>query len=143
LNVAHSVILDNERAEGKFLHTGALAYDIDDRVPALQAADVIAWAARKRELLGGSLPEGFEPLLEALRPRPVPPHAHIPIPRDGLKMLADPIHRWICRRGSIPLLGEVIIPGKNAFTPGVGRGHEDPDPRYCIGFPGVARQVEE
>jgi len=112
LHAAHSVMVDNERITGGFRPTGALAFDTDDRVPALQGADVIAFASRKRELLDGALPEGFEPLHEVLSEQNITPHAHIPMPRDGLKMLADPIHEWILRRGSIPLLGEIVRPGR-------------------------------
>lgn len=59
LNIAHALIVNFEIALGGFRHTGELDSDTDDRVPALQAADVVAWASRKRELLG-ALPEGFE-----------------------------------------------------------------------------------
>ena len=64
LFAAHAVIVNNETLAGGFRHTGALAFSPDDSVPALQAADAIAWASRKREL-NGSLPVGFEPLNEA------------------------------------------------------------------------------
>jgi hypothetical protein len=52
----------------KIVRTGALAFDSDDNVSALQAADLIAWSAR-RSLSGDGLLNEFSPLKEVLRER--------------------------------------------------------------------------
>jgi len=106
LREAHSVIVTLEKRAGGFRHTGALGFDTDDRVPALQAADVISWASRKRQL--GGLTEGFEPLSEVLNQDRITAHAHIPLPKEGIKMLADPVNLWISMRGVVPNLSDVV-----------------------------------
>ena len=103
---AHAVIASVEKTPGEFCYTGTIAFDTDDRFPALQAADVIAWAARRKQI-HGSLSEEFEPLNEVLSQKK-PSHVNIPIHPRGIKMLADPINLWIARRGSIPTLADVI-----------------------------------
>jgi hypothetical protein len=97
-----------EKLAGGFRHTGALATDSDDDIPALQAADAISWASRKMKI-DGALPEGFETLSEVLREDFILPHVTIPIPRHGIKMLANPINNWISRNGSIPLLSDIVV----------------------------------
>lgn len=104
LNRAHEIIVNFEKALGGFRHTGALATDSDDRIPALQAADTIAWASRRIEL-SGKLPEGFEPLADLLQEDA---HVTIPLPRDGISLLAKPINNWIFRNGSIPTLADIV-----------------------------------
>ena len=107
LNDAHAVVVNLEVKAGGFRHTGPLAFDSVDDVPALQAADVITWASRKKQLFG-NLPEGFEPLDEVLREDSNRPHRTIEIPRAGIKMLADPINAWITRKGIAPSLNDII-----------------------------------
>lgn len=58
----HSVEPDN------FLGLGSLTFDKDDCVPALQAADVIAWAVRRRAT-GYEFNAGFEPIEATLNER--------------------------------------------------------------------------
>lgn len=106
LKEAHAVIVNIEKQSGR-PHTGRLEFRSDDAVPMLQAADAIAWAARRRQL-DGALREGFEPLNEALVEDRRPSHAHVRIPPHGIKMLADPINAWINRRGIVPSLADVI-----------------------------------
>jgi hypothetical protein len=65
LVAAHLAITNLERRNNDFRYTGALAFDTDDRVPALQAADVISWSARRRQI-DGNLRDEFAPLLEVL-----------------------------------------------------------------------------
>jgi hypothetical protein len=108
LNGAHKLIEDFERASGEFRHTGALATQSDDEVPPLQAADAIAWASRKMQLCG-ELPEGFEPLADAISENGSRPHVTIPIPRDGINMLATPIKNWILRHGTMPQLADIVV----------------------------------
>jgi hypothetical protein len=107
LNQAHEIIVRFEKAMGGFRHTGALGTESDDHVPALQAADAISWASRRMER-DGMLPEGFEPLGEVLIEDSRPPHITIPIPPDGIKMLADPINAWINKHGEIPKLTDIL-----------------------------------
>jgi hypothetical protein len=110
LKEAHTVVTNLEFKAGGFHHTGTLDFDTDDHVPALQAADAVAWASRKKELTG-MLPEGFEPLDELLREHPTSPptpHVTIRIPAEGIRMLATPINNWISKNGGIPKLGDVI-----------------------------------
>jgi Protein of unknown function (DUF3800) len=57
---AHAAILEWERTTKGTSYVGTLAFDTDDRVSPLQAADAIAWSARRQQL--GTLVEEFEPL---------------------------------------------------------------------------------
>ncbi len=106
LTEAHAVVVQTEK-NARYRYTGALAFDSDDRIAALQVADVIAWAARKRDLLG-YLPEGFEPLEEILQNERMPRHTHIPIPKAGIKLFSDPLNEWILNRGAMPTLAEAV-----------------------------------
>lgn len=105
LVTAHRLIVDFEKALGSFRHTGALAEDSDDRVPALQVADVVSWASRK-VLVEGQLPEGFEPLNEILDENRR--HATIPVDADDIKMLSMPINAWIAKYGKVPKLTDIM-----------------------------------
>jgi len=102
---AHALLLDRDR-ERKHHHTGAIAFDSDDNVPALQAADLIAWSARQRDLdrLSGDL----APLHDALQDKKGPSHAHIQIPAQGIRMFAEPINHWITTKGFMPTLRDFI-----------------------------------
>jgi hypothetical protein len=106
LLAAHSEVMRRERETRSFRYTAAMAFDTDDRVPALQAADVIAWSARRRETTG-TLSGEFEPLNE-LFSKDHPPHAHLRIPRDEIESFAAPINDWISRNGSLPSLAEIV-----------------------------------
>jgi hypothetical protein len=108
LNRAHDLIQKFERATGDFRHTGPLSTGTDEDIPALQAADAIAWASRKMQL-HGALPEGFEPLGDVLSEDGSRPHVTIPIPRDGIGMLATPVRNWISSKGSIPELADIVV----------------------------------
>jgi len=107
LRAAHAVVAAIEKRSDGFRPTAGIGFDTDDRIPALQAADVIAWASRRRHL-EGALPEEFVPLNEVLQERVAPTHGHLDLPMGGIKMLADPINRWIERKGSIPTLADII-----------------------------------
>jgi hypothetical protein len=54
----HAVLLASE--EQHPLNIGSLEFDSDDNVAALQAADVVAWAVRRK--IASALKSGFEPL---------------------------------------------------------------------------------
>jgi Protein of unknown function (DUF3800) len=124
LDAAHLVLVRNEIIKGGFRHIGALTFETDDHVPALQSADAIAWASRRRQL-DGALPEGFEPLNELLRDDADGLHAHIQMPREGIKFLADPINSWISRKGGIPRLVDIMRPPHRYEQPDVKSSHED------------------
>jgi hypothetical protein len=115
----HRVILGIEievaRLFGGFRHAGALAQDSDDRVQALQAADAVAWASRRRRLKG-ELPEGLEPLLEVIREEGRGPlHATVPVEFDDIKMLAKPINNWIAKFGKLPALSDILMRRVGSF----------------------------
>lgn len=54
---AHKVM--KEWQESTPLHVGTIAFDDDKDIPALQAADIIAWGVHRR-LAGGSFGKGFD-----------------------------------------------------------------------------------
>lgn len=108
---AHRIIEDFEIAmHGRSVHTGPMDSEPDDKIPALQAADVISWAVR-RVAVNKSLPEGFEPLADAIKDELIdgPHHVTVVIPRDGIHMLAKPINNWIKQRGSLPELRDIVV----------------------------------
>lgn len=109
LSEAHAVLINSEKRSGATRLTGALAFDSDDRVPALQAADIIAWASRKRQL-DGALCKELGPLNELLRSDVKRPHGHLPLPFGAIKMLAGPIRNWISENGKLPILEDIIRP---------------------------------
>jgi len=116
----HRVILGIEKGIAKefggYRHTGALGQDSDDRVPALQAADAIAWTSRRMELKG-ALPEGFEPLAEILREEGSHPlHVTIPVDLNAIKMLATPINKWIAKYGRLPSLADIFVGRVGSFA---------------------------
>lgn len=112
LSAAHSYLLELERRGGGFRHTGAMGFDTDDRVPALQAADVIAWSARRKAL--NQLNDEFAPLAIVLDENPpissrwTGVHSHIPIPREGVEKWAEPIRDWLANKGSPPSFEDLI-----------------------------------
>jgi hypothetical protein len=114
LVTAHSIVFDIEKQSRNMGRSpsgpgvGALGFDIDDNVPALQAADLIAWSARRREL--GKLEGVFQPLHEVLNDKKAPTHGHVPVSSNGMDMLAIPINNWITKRGLIPSLKDIIRP---------------------------------
>ena len=112
LEAAHALLVNLEKQRGGFRFTGSLAFGSDDLIPALQAADVIAWAARNKQLLG-ALPEGFEPLEDAIRDDDIDTrHLHLPISKDGIQMFSAPVNKWISRRGEVPSLDQIVIQSK-------------------------------
>ena len=99
LKDAHTWIVNSEKSKNQPRNTGAMAFDTDDRVSALQAADVIAWSARRREI-DGQLKDEFGPLTAVLAQEGR--HAHISIPLEGIEEWAKPIMNWIFRTGKVP-----------------------------------------
>ncbi len=105
LDDAHRAITKVER-ERSIVQTGSLTFQSDDTVPALQAADVIAWSARRRD--AGELTEEYEPLHEVLEISKRRPHMHIPLPTEAILMLAEPIYAWIFKHGSVPSFSDFL-----------------------------------
>ena len=109
LVASHKSIIDLQRVKGQAVFAGSLTFDTDDRIPALQAADVIAWAERRKEVDG--LKGEFEPLDKIITTvkhsldtndftsvSQMAMHAHIPLPKGGVEMFAKPItigSRWL------------------------------------------------
>jgi hypothetical protein len=60
----HAFIIDRWQPVN-FIHAGGLFFDNDKEFGVLQAADIIAWGAR-RKASGKHFPKGFEPILEIL-----------------------------------------------------------------------------
>ena len=113
LNGAHSLIIEWEKHMGRISKTGAIAFDYDDRVSALQAADVVAWTFhRKQELL--EFGDEFSPLLKLFEDhvtplrKDTPPHVALPIPKEGVQMFADSINSWIHNYKEMPSFRELI-----------------------------------
>jgi hypothetical protein len=58
--LAHQALAELQTDE-RFLNLGSLTFDKDDNVTALQAADVVCWAVRRRAT-GCRFSDGFEPI---------------------------------------------------------------------------------
>ena len=85
-----------------------MAFDTDDRVSALQAADVVAWSARRRSVYG-RIEGAFAPLEEVLSETQEKRHKHIDIPVEGIKSFAKPIVNWINLKGEMPSLRDILV----------------------------------
>ena len=111
LVAAHSLLLGREIASGGHRYTGTIEFDTDDRVSALQAADVISWSARRRNL--GQLTNEFDPLKDLfvgdLSSSQRESHATITVPRDGIEMWARPIRNWLSATGKVPQLKDFVL----------------------------------
>jgi len=109
LRGAHSILLETEKRKGGFRHTGAMGFDTDERVVALQAADVIAWSARRKEI-DGQLTNEFAPLEKVLSGDPAIPekarragaHRHISILEKGIEDFAKTVNTWLEETGKPP-----------------------------------------
>jgi hypothetical protein len=105
LIAAHATIQRVEQQSHRRRRTADLDFDTDDRAQALQAADLVVWSARRKE--SGNLGDEFTPLNQVLS-EDKPPHCHVPIPLEGIMMLAEPIYHWIARHGSLPALSDIV-----------------------------------
>lgn len=102
LTQAHRAIVESYRKKREDCFVGAMAFDSDDRVPALQAADMIAWAARKRAI-DGDLPPQFIPINELFKDF----HSEIRLDSTAISMMATPINNWLSM-GVMPSLSDMI-----------------------------------
>jgi hypothetical protein len=101
--------VDGQSSEHKMV--GAMVFNRDDEVPALQAADIIAWCARRREL-GHPLDEEYSPLQRLLATEAEDGlnsvHAHTSITLENIRVLAMPIYNWLYRHGSLPGISDML-----------------------------------
>lgn len=93
----HDVLLELQRSREILM--GSFRFDDDELVPALQAADLVAWATR-RVTSSGSLPQGYEalnPIIQwQVRESGVPiRHFHFVVPRHWIAMFAERIKGWL------------------------------------------------
>jgi len=120
LNGAHTAILHTEKKLG-WDFTGAMAADLDDRVYALQAADVIAWT-HHRKLDSQEFGPEFEPLRKLIEWKvsiPGGTKLHIPmeVPLEGVEVFAKGVHAFIdTMDGILPSWKEIIASHMQAQT---------------------------
>jgi len=77
---SHAALTEVQK-DGHFLNLGSITFDDDERLSALQAADIICWAVRRRAT-GYPLHNGFEPIKEILDARG---HNQSPVPEDSIR----------------------------------------------------------
>lgn len=113
LVAAHDALRKWEQATKDNHFTGTMAFDNDEHVLPLQAADVIAWSARRRETQG-PLENEFEPLNAVLDEHAQSstgrnsPHTHIRVPLEAIADWARPIDNWIRLHGELPRLQDIV-----------------------------------
>lgn len=101
---AHAAVLKAEI--GRENHpTAGLDFNTDTDVPALQAADMIAWVARRNEI--GKLHGEYAPLRQLIESRS---HIHKTLPVVGIAMLAAPLYGWLVRHEKMPSWTDIIKP---------------------------------
>jgi hypothetical protein len=111
LVAAHKKVQEREGSRGEH-YTAAMAFDTDDRVPQLQAADVIAWSARRDK--AHKLTDEFAPLQDVLRERIQTHdgrdtfHKHVPLSREDVNMWALRINNWLALTGEVPTFDDFL-----------------------------------
>lgn len=91
---AHKALLDMQR-EGPFLNAGGLYFDDDAILGILQAADVVAWGAR-RKASGQHFPAGMEPIRSVLTPRSG--HNEVEWKPEWIKDLGENLGKLLARQ---------------------------------------------
>jgi hypothetical protein len=91
LREAHELIVNAQKGTRGESRIGTLALDTDTNVPALQAADVIAWSVRRKQI-DGCLPEGFEPINSVIDQEGL--HVSVVISSDNIAMLVVCVTRF-------------------------------------------------
>jgi hypothetical protein len=104
LNGAHTTILYAEKQQG-WDFTGAMVGGLDDRVYALQAADVIAWT-HHRKLEAEYFGDDFAPLtclIQQVTKIADRRKLHIPIevPLEGVEFFAERLNHFIESEGKL------------------------------------------
>jgi hypothetical protein len=111
LLAAHSKVQEREGYRGE-RNTAAMAFDTDDNVPQLQAADVIAWSARRNAV--NKLSNEFEPLRDVLQEKIQTSdgrdtfHKHLPLSREAIEMWALRINNWLALTGEVPTFDDFL-----------------------------------
>jgi len=90
---AHATILEMQRG-GKFLHMGGLLFEDDEQFGTLQAADVIAWAARRRASVY-RLSYPFDPLNDLFEN--TPHHSEASWQPEWLTQLGNSLSKYISK----------------------------------------------
>lgn len=103
LNRAHRLLQHWQRRVPDRLCVGAIAFDSDENVLALQAADVVVWMARKANDQE-PLPSEFEPLRAVIDPQAKSgerstPHFNIPLGTDAVASFAVNFNSWLESHG--------------------------------------------
>jgi hypothetical protein len=94
LRMGHLMVAAFENSQNATVRTGGLMFADDAEVSALQAADLIAWTAR-RQFSGDGIHGEFTPLLDIFKKRfddggrPVRPHVHYQVQDDFAKSVMD------------------------------------------------------
>ena len=96
---AHALAIEWEKSKQRRSNIGAIAFDDDENVSALQGADVIGWTSH-RKLEGPVFESEFLPLL-ALFERPKT-HYSIYVRGEDIKIFADGINGFIANTGWLP-----------------------------------------
>jgi hypothetical protein len=92
---SHAVLLEFQKSQP--VNAGRLEFDSDDKILALQAADVIAWSVRRR--LTGNFKNGFEPLPHLFNLD----HVEQPLEEDWMIESADVLRARISQRATGPI----------------------------------------
>jgi hypothetical protein len=71
------------------MNLGGLTFEDDQSITALQAADLVCWAVRRRAT-GYPFTNGYEPLLDILRSEA---HSEAPIPVDAMLDINEAVER--------------------------------------------------
>jgi hypothetical protein len=106
-------------ADSKYqANMGSVTFDTDSHVPALQAADAVAWVAR-RVLDYGTLDKEFAPLADIISPHVERPgstsigHLSYVVSSEVIGLLAAQIDGWLSSNGDLP-------DSLTAFVPAIG-----------------------
>ena len=112
LDSAHTIISEWERRHGN-ANIGAIAFDYDDRVCALQAADAIAWTIHRQHETQ-EFGQDFVPLLSLFEKqcgptgKPIRPHHTLVVPLIGLLSFSTTINNWLIGTGEMPTLEQMM-----------------------------------
>ena len=87
VSMAHNEFSKVQKEQGHDMNLGSLTFEDDRRITAIQAADVVCWAARRRAA-GFSFSGGFEPLEEILNRLS---HNECPMSVDALQNILEAV----------------------------------------------------
>src|SRR5262249_1183507 len=88
---------ENHQFDEKY--TGSITFDEPSEVNALQAADMIAWSNLRKQIRGGDIGKGFEPLDRLTRTvhfdKYSTAHYNFPVKKNGTKALEEIVSQGI------------------------------------------------